>query len=165
MKRDGSNLDLLCRNTWYRCRRTTLGGCGGSVVDVLLVVNMASNTAGSVERSLLGSALLLVGLLLLVLRHANEPVESEGSEDVEDDVDPEDTEVAPDIVVVGGQRRKESVGAVDSAELAGLAGILVHQVAASTGSAISTVNVEAHVLAASSTQRLKVDKLVRSTVY
>lgn len=66
--------------------------------SLLLVVaaNIAADAAGLVDDLLLdgalvGTSLLLAVLVLLVLGHADEPVESEGGDDVEDDVSPEDT--------------------------------------------------------------------------
>jgi hypothetical protein len=76
-----------------------------SVDIVLLVVtDRAPDAAGLVEvllldGTLVASDLFLAGLLLFGLGHADEPVESEGGENVEDAVCPEDTWVMLVIVL------------------------------------------------------------------
>lgn len=70
----------------------------GVLLRMLLGVGVeaAADVRGLVEMLFLdgagvGADFLLVFLLLLGLGHAEEVVEGEGADDVEDDVDPEDT--------------------------------------------------------------------------
>ena len=132
---------------------------------------MAANTSGLVEHLLLRSALvgtnfLLVVLLFLGLGHADEPIEGEGGEDVEDDIDPEDTEVLPDIIVVGGQLSKENIGALDGAESTTAGGLGVLQVAASWRNTGGSVDVIRHKLTTSlALWGFEVDEFVCSTLH
>lgn len=62
------------------------------------------------------NGLFLLGLL--DLGNPSKPVNEHGSEDVEDDVDPHEAEVAPRIGVVTVHGLQERVGATDGAERA-----------------------------------------------
>lgn len=86
--------------------------------------------------------LLLLALVLGALGHAHQPVQEQGSDDVDNNINHADAKVAPPRLVPGADGRQEDVGVGDGAVAAGVGGVGVLQVAAGRGDIIG------HVLAA-----------------
>tara|TARA_R110002060_G_scaffold26897_1_gene36513 strand:+ start:4404 stop:4865 length:462 start_codon:yes stop_codon:yes gene_type:complete len=69
--------------------------------------------------------------LLSLLRNPNEPVEEQSADDVDQDVDPEDTEVAPSLAVLVVNQLEECVGVAEWAVFTAGCSLGVGNVAAS----------------------------------
>jgi hypothetical protein len=86
----------LTRRRLFACDTCVPFRISLDLMMLLVVTNGAANTTWLIENLLLDGALvtanfLLTTLLLLGFRHADKPVQSKGSEDIEDAVRPEDT--------------------------------------------------------------------------
>jgi len=70
-------------------------------------------------------------LLALVLGHPDEPVEEDGTKDIEDDVRPHKTKVSPSVTVVEADGAEELVGLAQGAKVALASGVGVLEVSTS----------------------------------
>jgi hypothetical protein len=68
-------------------------------------------------------------LVLVTLRHTGEPVNEDGSANVEEDVDPHEAKVAPGVIEVTVDRSQEGVGVIDLAPCAFGGGAVVQEIA------------------------------------
>lgn len=100
----------------------------------------------------------LLLLLLALLRHTGQPVDEQGTEDVEDNVDPHNAKVPPRILPVDVDRRNERVGRAHRAELAVRARVGLEKVAACRLRVVRQV-----LLASLPITRLEAEVLVRCT--
>lgn len=78
------------------------------------------------------SALLLLCLLERLLRHASQPVDAQGSENVEDNVHPNKAKVPPSLRVVAANASQVSVGLRDRAVDTLSRGVRVNEIASSS---------------------------------
>lgn len=108
---------------------------------------------------LLKEALLLLRLLERLLRHASQPVDAQSSENVEDDVHPDQAKVPPSLRVVAANTSQVSVGLGDRAVNTLSRGLRVDEIAS------SGIDKGGKVLAAGFTRRRRhPDELVVGTV-
>lgn len=82
--------------------------------------------------------------LVASLRHSRQPIQEQRAEDVEDNIHPENPVVPPPIIVVRQHLREEGVRAGDSAEVASLRRVGVHDLATSDLDIVLEVGLTLH---------------------